>query len=184
MRKVTLVLLVSLLSVLTTACAGPSATSRTMLATPVEQADDVVASPGGLAYRANVHPEGMAGSWTLVQTSTMNLGTPPDLVQITYRDEIETKAGETRHNIFTIVAANAVSGNAAPPLVAISAFMVPELMTVLVTDNWSGPSGWSEIAFSITVSPDAKPGVYAIAYEAKIDGRVPYLLPSTITVAK
>ncbi len=184
MRKVTPVLLVSLLSVLTLACAGPSATSRTMPATPVEQADDVVASPGGLAYRANVHPQEMAGSWPLVQTSTMNLGTPPDLVQITYRDEIETKAGETRHNIFTIVAANAVNGNTAAPQVAISAFMVPELMTALATDNWSGPSGWSEIAFSISVSPNAKPGVYSIAYEARIDGRVPYLLPCAITVTK
>ncbi len=112
----------------------------------------------------------------------MFLGNSLDAVQVTYRDGIETLAGETRHNIFVIVAKARADG--AVPKVVISSSILPNGITAGVSNNWTGPAGWSEVAFSISVSAGMAAGVYMIGYEASIDGGVPYLLQGIITVVK
>jgi hypothetical protein len=69
---------------------------------PVEGAeeiyDDVVPTPGGAAYRANVHQVGKENPWPSVETVVIELNGG----WLRYRDRIETGVGETRNNIFTL----------------------------------------------------------------------------------
>lgn len=69
--------------------------------TPGAAADDIVTPPGGPTYRANVHQEGQP-DWPPIQQTEVSLKSLFRIISIKYRDYIETRAGETRNNIFYI----------------------------------------------------------------------------------
>lgn len=64
-----------------------------------ERPDDIIPTPGGLTYRANFHQEGVENPWPPIESKDVILASNKYSPQITYRDYIETKAGESRNNI-------------------------------------------------------------------------------------
>jgi hypothetical protein len=64
-----------------------------------EAPDDIVFTPGGYAYRANVNGSGPGELLPDIQGVNVTLGSGSDILNINYRNYIETKAGETRNNI-------------------------------------------------------------------------------------
>ena len=66
-------------------------------------ADDIISGPDGWAYRANVHEQGADNPWPAVESTEVEIGGPDKPAQVTYRSMIETKAGQTRNIIFTVV---------------------------------------------------------------------------------
>jgi hypothetical protein len=68
--------------------------------------DDIVYPPGGFTYRANVHQQGEP-DWPPVRQTEVTLEVLTGTIDIQYRDHIETKAGETRNNIFFLNGRNA-----------------------------------------------------------------------------
>ncbi len=67
-----------------------------------EAPDDVIASPAGFAYRANVTEIGVENPWPPVETVEVKLGSGSSTVYLRYRNHIVTKAGEIRNNIFYV----------------------------------------------------------------------------------
>ena len=62
--------------------------------------DDIVFTPSGLAYRANVHAAGKKNPWPDIESKKVVLGEGLETARVSYRDCIEIKAGETRNNLF------------------------------------------------------------------------------------
>jgi hypothetical protein len=97
------------------------------------QADDVVSTPGGLAYRANIHEQGVKNPWPPIESTEVVLGGPPDVTRVSYRDHIETKAGQTRNNIFCIYLPNVNVNDASfvkPMAVSLKAINLPARINV------------------------------------------------------
>jgi len=88
--------------VLVTGCQPKRQTITTTTGTPptttVLAADDVIITPGGYAYRANIHEQGVNNPFVPIQIAVVSLIGDDD-IQMNYREKIETKAGETRNNI-------------------------------------------------------------------------------------
>jgi len=61
--------------------------------------DDIVFPPGGFTYSANVHQAGQL-DWPQVEQTEATLWHLTRIASITYRSYLETKAGETRNDIF------------------------------------------------------------------------------------
>lgn len=66
-----------------------------------EAGDDIVSTPGGYAYRANVTQEGVDNLWPTIVTTETIIG-DDDPISVRYRDHIQTLPGETRSNILLI----------------------------------------------------------------------------------
>ncbi len=96
--------------VLLTVTACQLGTSNAHLSIPIipsspvteESPDDIVPTPGGSAYRANVHQPGIGNPWPSIETVEVQLGSGSNIFYVRYRNHIVTKAGETRHNIFNV----------------------------------------------------------------------------------
>ena len=67
-----------------------------------EVADDVIPTPGGIAYRANVHQAGEENPWPSIESTTVQLNSGKSEMTVRYRKKIVTQAGEVRNNIFTV----------------------------------------------------------------------------------
>ncbi len=78
----------------------PFNTETTTITT--QSPDDIVITPGGTAYRANVQQAGMANPWPPIQTVEVQLGSSSDSIIVTYRNNIVTAAGQTRNNIIGV----------------------------------------------------------------------------------
>ncbi len=64
--------------------------------------DDILAAPGGIIYRANIHEEGEENPWPPIKITNVTLSSWFRELTVGYRDYIETRAGETRNNIFMV----------------------------------------------------------------------------------
>jgi hypothetical protein len=153
-----------------------------------ENPDDVVATPGGLAYRANVHQEGVANPWPSIQSTEVVLGDLPDVARVYYRDFIETKSGQTRNNIFHIYLPNVDINNLNLKTIRVSlnAIDLPTKMTATQTDEWHGadPARQSKTVLKIGISDQLKPGEYTFEVQIEIDGKDYGKVPCTMKVVQ
>lgn len=69
---------------------------------PTEAADDVILTPGGPRYRSHYFQEGVENPWAPVETTSILLSANNNTVNLTYRADIEIKAGEAISNILLI----------------------------------------------------------------------------------
>jgi hypothetical protein len=69
---------------------------------PTEAADDVILTPGGPRYRSHYFQEGVENPWAPVETTSILLSANNKTVDLTYRADIEIKAGEAASNILLI----------------------------------------------------------------------------------
>ncbi len=100
---------------------GGQTTSVAVSIAAVGQAlDDIVPTPGGPAYRANIQQQGVSNPWPLVQTATATLDNSDNPAQITYRDSIETAPGQNRNNLFYVTLPNVNPYDRSLPALAIA----------------------------------------------------------------
>ncbi|AKG53257.1 hypothetical protein DGWBC_0578 [Dehalogenimonas sp. WBC-2] len=149
--------------------------------------DDLIGTPGGWAYRANITQQGVVNLWPPVQTVNANIGTSANPVAVNYRNLIETQAGTTRNIIFTVVLPNVSSSQPGNPIeAAISANDTPQ--GILVVQD-PGP-GWhdgdpqrrvEEIVY-VQIADTVKPGTYTFSFTVSIAGVQQGTLPCTVQV--
>jgi hypothetical protein len=176
MKKLTIVLLGALLLFALVSCAQPTAEG---------QADDIVFTPGGLVYRANHHQEGVKNPWPSIESTEVVLGDSLDVVQVSYRDRIETQAGQIRNNIFYIYLPNVDVNDAnfvKPMVVSLKAINLPARINVSEGESWHGPDPGrrSELSLKIEVSPQVQPGEYSFEVSVEINGKDYGRVPCTI----
>ncbi len=149
--------------------------------------DDIVTPPGGFGYRANVHQAGQP-DWPPVQQTEVQLWVSPDLLFLTYRDQIETKAGETRNNIFYLDVAH--SQNKPDPLKAsYEVKNLPQGFSVVSGQQMYGGIGGqnklsSRIVMKITIAAEVIPGEYPFEFKVVVDGVDFGNIPCTVKVMK
>jgi hypothetical protein len=180
MKKVLLSVVLSLIAVMIlSGCAGD--TSQTVPAgylpslIVTEAPDDIVITPGGNAYRANVHREGVPDIWPPVETVYITL----DDLNIRYRADIETRAGEIRNNIITVIK----EGGLIDSKLKLYSREVPEGMQL--TD--AGGAGLPRTLVSImriAVSSGVTPGQYAFQIGIEIDGKDYGTIPCKVNVVE
>jgi hypothetical protein len=142
--------------------------------------DDIVPTPGGIAYRANVHSiEDMGKEYPgpPIKNTSTTLSYRFSEINVTYRNPIETGAGETRNSIFRVSRESGfyegtlnLYATTIPPGITltqcISAGLIGTLATVLV----------------IEISPDVVPGQYNFEIGLEVNGRDYGTVPCTIEV--
>jgi len=123
--------------------------------------DDIVPTPGGAAYRANVHQVGEENPWPPVETVMVELNGG----WLRYRDHIETGAGETRNNIFTMGLEGGfwegrlkLYASAVPPGIELSRSMGGGLPGTLAT------------VLVIEIAPEVAPGQYILEIGLEVEG--------------
>ena len=68
----------------------------------VDVPDEIVGTPGGSAYRANVHEQGVPDRWPEVEMAQTRITSNSGAINVRYRKDIATKAGEIRNNLLYI----------------------------------------------------------------------------------
>lgn len=177
MKKLIMGLLVLVLLSVTVACSPPASSGAAN--------DDIVYPPGGFTYRANVHQQGER-DWPAVQQTQVTLEALSGTIDIQYRDYIETKAGETRNNIFFL------NGRNAPELldplqVYYRAVDLPDGVTVEQDRQMYGGIGGqdrksSRVVLLIHIASQVKPGEYPFAIHLEYEGKDFGSLPCTVKV--
>ena len=142
-----------------------------------EVPDDIVPTPGGMAYRANVHHYGEENPWPPIESSEVALGSGSKAVYIRYRDYIETKGGEARNNIFN---ARRESGFDEGSL-NLYATSIP-LGVKLAQSVSGGIPGTLATVLVIEISPGVAPGQYNFEVGLEINGKDYGTIPCTIKV--
>jgi hypothetical protein len=159
---------------------------------PVEGAeevyDDVIATPGGLAYRANVRHIGEENPWPYVNTVRVEFNS----VWLRYRDYIETEAGETRSNIFIMGREGGFWGNGStlkrwagrsPIWLELSAVSIPPGIELSQMKSGGSP-GTLETVLVIEIAPDVTPGYYSLEIALEVKGRHYGTVPCIIEVVE
>ena len=138
-----------------------------------EAPDDIVPTPGGVAYRANVHQQGEENSWLPIESIAVTL----DGIYLGYRDYIETKAGETRNNIFGVSREDGFWEG------SLNLYATSILSGITLAQAVSGGlPGTLATVLIIEVSPEAVPGQYTLEIGLEINGRDYGTVPCIIEV--
>lgn len=140
-----------------------------------QQPDDVVTTPGGPAYRANVHQQGVRDLWPSIETSVVVLG---DNVTVHYRASIVTVAGQTRKNIVAVRKAG-VQENLALKL---SVSNIPAGFKVTEGEKGDGLPGTSVQVLVIEIPYVVTPGEYTFDIGVEYDGKDYGKIPCTVKV--
>jgi len=138
-----------------------------------ERPDDIVPTPGGPQYRANVHQEGVENPWPPIQTEE---GVLADTVHVTYRANIETKAGKGRNNIVYV----RIPGKDIRSI-NLEAINTPVGIEVKRGIKWHGPRTIVQVLV-IEISQDVEPGQYTFEIGVEIDAKDYGTVPCTIKV--
>jgi hypothetical protein len=150
--------------------------------------DDIVPTPGGAAYRANVHHAGEENPWPHVETVVVELNGG----WLRYRDYIETGVGETRNNIFTLCREGGFwedRFNLGKPsdfwqgCLELYAVSIPPGIGLTQTKS-GGLPGTLTTELSIEISPDIAPGQYDFEIAMEVKGRHYGPVPCIIEVVE
>jgi hypothetical protein len=80
--------------------AGCRISPTTTSSSTSEQPDDVIATPGGLAYRANITQQGVPNKWPPIQTVDVTLTSGSDSMQLDYRLQSKRKQDRQETTFF------------------------------------------------------------------------------------
>jgi hypothetical protein len=136
--------------------------------------DDLVTTPGGPAYMANVQQQDEKNRWSPIQTSEVTLN---GINHVTYRANIETEAAQTRNNIVYI---RTPGQNITD--VELNASKVPTGMKIKNGMHWNGPLGTVAQVLQIELSKDIKAGQYSFEIDIGLNGTYQGQIPCTIKV--
>jgi hypothetical protein len=154
--------------------------SGALPAPAVEAADDIVLTPGGGVYRANVHEEGVANPWTPVSVATAYWTVGKDTISVFYRPDIESGAGETHNDIILVSGEEEL----VPTTHELKLYTesLPDGISVVDSHTAVGRPGVAGTVLVITVSPGIAPGEYTIDIGIEFDGKYYGEIPCKITV--
>jgi len=143
--------------------------------TPGASADDIVTPPGGFTYRANVHQQSQP-DWPPIPQTEVALKSFFRTINLKYRDYIETRAGETRNNIFFLKASGFPPMN--PLKVSYEAVDMPEGISVEKGRQLYGGIGGqnkkaSNTLLKIHIASHVTPGEYPFTIRVGGFGSVP-----------
>lgn len=143
-----------------------------------ERPDDIIPTPGGLAYRANVHQEGVENPWPPIENKDVVLAGNKYSPQIIYRDYIETEAGTSRNNILHIDA-----GGREIRKLNLYTTDVPTGIEVKRGIRWQGPGTTAQVLV-IEIAQDIQPAEYTFEIGVEINGTDCGTVPCTINVVE
>ncbi len=143
----------------------PIPTTSVPPATGGEAPDDIMVTPFGPTYRANFHQEGVENPWLPIETIEVVLGDDVDAAHVWYRDYIETKAGETRNNIFRIITPDWDIQS-----LNLYASDIPTGIEIAERERWHGPRTIAPVLI-ISISQDVEIGQYNFEIKLEIDGK-------------
>jgi hypothetical protein len=149
-------------------------------------ADDIIFTPGGLGYMANLHQEGEESIWPPIQVSEVVLGNNIDTIHIGYRAYIETKAGQVRNNIIDVSLRRSIPlpwmGMDIKDINLKVASLLPD-MQIWQDLEWHGPGRGEKVLF-IEVPERVKPGEYQFEIGIEVNGKDYGRAPCTIKVSE
>jgi hypothetical protein len=147
-----------------------------------EAPDDFVPTPGyGPAYRANVLAGEVLNPWPPIQGATVTAGAPSDTVEITYRDYIETEAGQTRNNLFLIRLLD-VDPAIQHDAIEVTLKGVELSSGITATQDWQQRGPYYMTVLKIGISPEVQPGEYIFNISVAINGKDYGTVPCTMVV--
>ncbi len=143
-----------------------------------QQPDDIVITPGGSSYRANGIEQGKTNPWPPIQSSTVVLA---DNVTITYRADIETRAGESRNNLIFM----RIPGrhDLKHSDLNLSASNLSPSISIKEGEAGGLPATVVKLLI-IEISQDVKPGEYTFEIGVEFEGKDYGKIPCTIRVVK
>ncbi|MFH1032111.1 MAG: hypothetical protein V1767_06085 [Chloroflexota bacterium] len=142
-----------------------------------QQPDDIVPTPGGAAYRANVHQQGIPDFWPPIQITEVVLN-----VTINYRSQIETRAGESRNNIIFLRIPGRHDLSSLDLNLSVS--NIPAGIQVKEGERTGGLPGTIGKVLVIEISRDVKPGEYTFEINVRFERKDYGQLPCTIKVIR
>ncbi len=146
-----------------------------------EAPDDLMTTPAGWMYRANVHEAGVTNPWPPVESVSVDLG---DNISVNYRSYIETNAGETRNNIVDMLLPSDIdSVPGINPNINLSTSNITTGIEIKNGDAWTKP-GEVKAVLIADISKNVKPGEYTFDISVVIGGKDYGKLPCTINVTK
>jgi hypothetical protein len=145
-----------------------------------EAPDDIVPTPGGGTYRANVHQQGVENPWPPIESTDVVLGSGSDALNVSYRDYIKTEAGETRNNIIRIRKESGLFNKT----LALYSVDVPAGLSLTDGGRGVGLPGTLGAVLVIDISPDVAPGEYTFEVGMEIDGKDYGTIPCIIEVIR
>lgn len=143
-----------------------------------EAADDIVPTPGGGTYRANLHQQGVENPWPPIESADVILGDGLDVLNVSYRDYIKTEAGETRNNIIRL----RKQGGLFDRNLAFYSVNLPTGITLWDGGRGIGLPGTFGAVLVIEISLDVQPGQYNFGIGIEVDGKDYGTVPCTIEV--
>ena len=160
----------ALLLVLVSSCSAP-------------QADEAVRLRGGLGYSGNVGEEGWPVETPQVEGAQVELRMPTGVIEVGYRDYVETKVRERRNIIFYVF--HSGLGFNRPAQVSVEPVALPEESKCRVLEPWQDThTKRSDGALQIEIGRDVPAGEYSFEFNVKFDGDDYGQLPCTIKVVK
>jgi hypothetical protein len=175
---IVVVLLCSLVS-----CGSKTPIPAGLLPTHTElAADDIIPTPGGGTYRANVTEAGQKNPFEPVKVGMNTWTVGKETVAVLYRSDIKAKAGEAYTDIVT-VSGMAMMDRAKNKLV-LYAEAVPKGITVTDAEYAAGLPGTLGTVLVITMSPDITDGTYTVKIGIELDGKDYGTVPCLVTVTK
>jgi hypothetical protein len=132
----------------------------------VQSPDDIVFTPGGPAYRANVHQQGVPDTWPSIPGVTSNFTSGNVTLWVYYRDVIPFKAGESHTDLIEAGGGQAFMNSKLTLLMA----NVPDGFTVISTQNGMARPGVLDEILLITAGKSVAPGHYQFPIAVEVDG--------------
>jgi len=142
-----------------------------------EAADDLVPTPGGYAYRGNVHQVGEPDVWPEIDTTEVTIGND-DPIDIRYRDWITTRAGETRNNMIVITAPFTIDK------LKLGVANMPGNASISVEEicRWSRPLNVIAPVLAFSIDGNVEPGLYTFDIGIAVNGKDYEFMPCAIEV--
>jgi hypothetical protein len=179
--KLSLISIFVLLTLSFSACGGITPIPTGPLPTHTTPApDDIMLTPGGGAYRANVYETGKTNPWPPVPVGMNTWTKDSRTIAVFYRTDIEAKPGEA-HTDIIIVTGDDFLDPAKNKLVFYAAG-VPKGLTITDAAQPMGSIGTLGTVLVITAAPDIAPGVYTVQIGVVLDGQDFGNIPCKVTV--
>jgi hypothetical protein len=191
---------------ITVTITGDQTTDSTVnLAGVTQSPDDIIGTPGGPAYRANIHQQGVSNPWPPIQNTIVTLDNPANPAEINYRGYIyaTTASAQVRNSLFYVTFPNVKPDDTSLPTLSIilKAEDLPAGITAAQTElQWHDGDPTRRCASAMTIQiPPIKPGQYTFNIDIVLNGvdygrvpctidiveehTIPTVIPSTVTPA-
>jgi hypothetical protein len=144
--------------------------------------DEIVGTPGGETYRANVHEQGVPDRWPEIETVETRITSDSDAALVRYRKDITTKAGEIRNNLLYIRKEAGQFDFQNPNVVQLYTIGAPQNLRFSREVGGGLPGSLVDILV-IEIPPDVAAGTYQFNIVIAINDMLDDSLPCTVIVS-